>query len=60
MMAMHWYPDMRRRFERPLLDHYHAELVARRVRGYDRRALNRRLPPVRVVADHHPGMAGGQ
>jgi hypothetical protein len=40
MMAMHWYPDLRRRFERPLLDHYHAELVARGVRGYDRRALN--------------------
>ena len=39
MMAMHWYPDRRRRMERPLLDRYHAELVAHGVRGYDRRAL---------------------
>jgi hypothetical protein len=40
MMAMHWYPDLRRRFERPLLDCYHAELLARGVRGYDRQALD--------------------
>lgn len=40
MMAMHWYPDLRRRIERPLLDRYHAELFARGVRGYDRRALD--------------------
>ena len=40
MMALHWYPDLRRSFERPLLDHYHAELVARGVNGYDRRALD--------------------
>jgi len=40
MMAMHWYPDLRRRIERPLLDRYHAALVARGVRGYDRRALD--------------------
>jgi thiamine kinase-like enzyme len=39
MMATHWYPDRRRRMERPLLDHYHATLVADGVRGYDRRAL---------------------
>jgi hypothetical protein len=39
MMALHWYPDLRRVFERPLLDHYHAELVAHGVTGYDRRAL---------------------
>jgi hypothetical protein len=39
MMAMHWYPDFRRRFERPLLDHYHAVLVESGVRGYDRRTL---------------------
>jgi hypothetical protein len=39
MMAMHWYPDLRRRIERPLLDRYHAALVAHGVRGYDRRAL---------------------
>ena len=28
MMAMHWYPDRRRRLERPLLDRYHATLLA--------------------------------
>ena len=31
MMATHWYPDRRRRFEQPLLD--------RGVRNYDRAAL---------------------
>jgi Phosphotransferase enzyme family len=40
MMAMLWYPDRRRRFERPLLDRYHAELLAQGVGGYDRRALD--------------------
>jgi hypothetical protein len=40
MMALHWYPDLRRTFEHPLLDHYHAELVAHGVTGYDRRALD--------------------
>ncbi len=40
MMATHWYPERRRRIERPLLDHYHATLVAHGVRGYDRRALD--------------------
>jgi len=40
MMALHWYPDHRRRVERPLLDHYHAEIVAHGVTGYDRRALD--------------------
>jgi thiamine kinase-like enzyme len=40
MMATHWYPDRRRRMERPLLDHYHGALVADGVRGYDRRALD--------------------
>ena len=40
MMATHWYPERRRRMERPLLDHYHAALVAHGVRGYDRRALD--------------------
>ena len=39
MMALHWYPDLRARFERPLLDSYHDELVAQGVRGYDRAAL---------------------
>jgi hypothetical protein len=40
MMAIHWYPDLRRRFERPLLDHYHAALIAQGVNGYDRNTLD--------------------
>jgi thiamine kinase-like enzyme len=40
MMAMLWYPDRRRRIERPLLDSYHAALLAQGVNGYDRRALD--------------------
>lgn len=39
LMALHWYPDLRRRRERHLLDIYHDELLARGVTGYDRRAL---------------------
>jgi hypothetical protein len=39
MMAMLWYPDRRQRLERPLLDLYHATLVAHGVAGYDRQAL---------------------
>jgi thiamine kinase-like enzyme len=39
MMALHWYPERRRRLEPSLLDHYHAALVAHGVTGYDRRAL---------------------
>ena len=39
MMATHWYPDRRRRLERPLLDRYHTALLARGVTGYDRHAL---------------------
>jgi hypothetical protein len=40
MMAMHWYPDRRRRIEQSLLDCYHASLVERGVGNYDRHALN--------------------
>jgi hypothetical protein len=40
MMAMHWYPDRRRRVERQLLDRYHATLLAEGVSGYDRQALD--------------------
>lgn len=40
MMALHWYPDLRRRAERYLLDCFHDELVARGVEGYDRRAMH--------------------
>jgi hypothetical protein len=36
---MHWYPDRRPRYERLLLDRYHAALSAHGVKGYDRRAL---------------------
>lgn len=39
MMAMHWYPDLRRRAEGQLLDCYHAELIDRGVTGYDRSSL---------------------
>ncbi|MCX7361875.1 MAG: aminoglycoside phosphotransferase [Alphaproteobacteria bacterium] len=39
MMALHWYPELRQRAERPLLDAFHDELLARGVPGYDRRAL---------------------
>lgn len=40
MIAMHWYPDLRRRLEAPLLDRFHRTLVEHGVRGYDRRALD--------------------
>jgi thiamine kinase-like enzyme len=40
MMAMLWYPDRRRRMERPLLDLYHAALQTHGVSGYDRQALD--------------------
>jgi hypothetical protein len=39
MIAMHWYPDLRQRAERPLLDAFHDQLVLHGVKGYDRRAL---------------------
>jgi Ecdysteroid kinase-like family len=40
MMALHWFPDLRRRNEQRLLDHYHAALLANGVAGYDRRDLD--------------------
>jgi Ser/Thr protein kinase RdoA (MazF antagonist) len=40
MMATHWYPERRQRFERPLLEHYHATLLASGIKGYDRPALD--------------------
>ena len=40
MMAMHWYPDLRRRREKLLLDRYHAALLAHGVRSYTRRSLD--------------------
>jgi Ecdysteroid kinase-like family len=39
MMGLHWYPDRRRRYERPLLERYHATLVAGGVTGYTFSAL---------------------
>ena len=39
MMGLHWYPDRRRRFERRLLERYHATLVAHGVRDYPLAAL---------------------
>lgn len=40
MMAVHWYPDFRRRMERPLLDVYHETLLTQGVRDYDRQTLD--------------------
>jgi hypothetical protein len=39
MMALHWYPDRRQRYEALLLDSYHEALLAHGVKGYDRGAL---------------------
>jgi len=39
MIALHWYPERRRRFERRCLEIYHETLVASGVRGYDFDAL---------------------
>ncbi|HEY2256358.1 MAG TPA: phosphotransferase [Variovorax sp.] len=39
MMAMHWYPELRRRWERRLLDAYHAALLGHGVRDYSRADL---------------------
>ena len=39
MLAMHWYPNRRLRMEQPLLDRYHAALLASGVQAYDRAAL---------------------
>ncbi len=36
MMAVHWYPERRRRLEHGLLDHYHAVLLVNGVGGYSR------------------------
>ncbi len=39
MMALHWYPGFRQAHEAPLLEEYHAALLAAGVRGYDLDAL---------------------
>jgi hypothetical protein len=36
MMAVHWYPELRQRQERALLDHYHTVLLENGVRSYNR------------------------
>lgn len=35
MMACHWYPEYRQRLERPLLEHYHQQLLLHGVKDYD-------------------------
>ena len=40
MMAVHWYPELRGRIERQLLDRYHEALLLNGVRDYDRRELD--------------------
>ena len=40
IMAVHWYPERRRRMESALLDRYHTTLLACGVRDYDRHALD--------------------
>lgn len=39
LMAVHWYPDLRRSFESHLLDRYHGELLAHGIVGYNRATL---------------------
>jgi hypothetical protein len=41
MIAVHWYPERRQRFERKLLFRYRRELEAQGVAGYDMEALGR-------------------
>jgi hypothetical protein len=36
MMAVHWYPERRRRLERAMLDHYHTVLLENGVDSYNR------------------------
>jgi ecdysteroid kinase len=63
MIAMHWYPDRRQKYERLLLDRYHEALLAYGVKGYDRRALEddyrlavllRSMTPVWQAANNIP------
>jgi Ser/Thr protein kinase RdoA (MazF antagonist) len=35
MMAVHWYPERRRRLERTLLEHYQSVLLENGVNGYN-------------------------
>jgi hypothetical protein len=58
MIAMHWYPDLRQRAERPLLDAFHDELLSHGVRGYDRRALRWSSRHVSNGRIYFPGQTG--
>jgi hypothetical protein len=59
MIALHWYPDRRRRYERHLLDRYHGMLLGAWGRGLRPPRAGRRLPPVGAPAHHDAGVAGG-
>jgi hypothetical protein len=61
MMAVHWYPERRRRFEPGLLDCYHDALAASGVPDYDRAALQEdyRLAVLRQMATPVRQQAGG-
>ncbi|MEW5868001.1 MAG: phosphotransferase [Chloroflexota bacterium] len=39
MLALHWYPERRARYERPLLERYHRALLANGVQSYSWEAL---------------------
>lgn len=57
MMALHWYPDLRVRFEQHLLDCYHEELVTPRRARLRPARIARRLSTVGPVADNHADLA---
>jgi hypothetical protein len=52
MMAVHWYPELRRGRESHLLDVYHAELLAQGVARLRPPRAAGGLPPLRALADH--------
>jgi Ecdysteroid kinase-like family len=57
MLALHWYPDRRRRMEQPLLDCYHSALLEGGVKGYDRADTDRRLSVGSSLANNHTHLA---
>jgi hypothetical protein len=61
LIALHWYPERRERFETPLLDLYCDELAAAGVTGYDRADLQEdyRLAVLWQVATPVKQYAGG-
>jgi hypothetical protein len=61
LIALHWYPERRQRFEMPLLDLYRDELVAAGVTDYDRADLqdDYRLAVLWQVATPVKQYAGG-